>query len=1184
MLLKSLSMYGFKSFADKLHIDFGAGTTAIIGPNGCGKSNVIDAIRWVFGEQKASALRSGNMQDVIFSGTQKRQPLGLAEVTLTIENSKGILPIDYAQVAITRRIHRSGESEYLVNRVPGRLRDIQNLFMDTGIGSSAYTTIENNMINQILSDKAEERRMLFDEAAGIGKYKHRRKESQRQLERTTQDLLRINDKVQEADRQVRMLARHVEKARRYKQYFDDLKSLEVGYENGRFLHLGEQLEQRRQQLEELNTQVELLRGRLSSSETDIEKRELQAMEKEDLLQIASRNVSDAGDKVNDIDRDISVTIERRKALEDKIARFGQEMETLVSQVEEKTHLKLQIEKSSIERETKKEECTQRVVGAHDELAAFDAGVALARGKADMLSQEQIECINNLSDKRNELSNLQANLNNAFERLHQYEREVGTLEARVDEYLESNRKCREQLASSSDAVQRLMQSRETLLARIEKEDKSYQSFVEREKHCEATIDSCKTQLKFLAGLDAAFEGYDAGVKSLLTAQRRGVRGIVADCITVTNPAMTALVEKALGSAVQTVVFETDADIRDAAAYLDSEKAGTACMVSLERMTRVSRTVAQRPAGVGDALRDCVSIAADMTVLADNLLCGAFVVDTANEAMEKALVLDGAGMVLSRDGVLCSSDGTVEAGSAKAENVGLLQRRSQTEELKTKMGRLESELQVLVHDKEICIINRDEAKFALVEVDEKMARSRQMQQEQETSIRHNETEIQNTIGRITEVQKETEQLRERIREHENGIASCDAELGARQSRLSELEEQVGKARERQSTMDIERRQLAEHLKNVELEMHGLTNRINQDRSDIERLGREVGDYTNRRGSLLREQQQASVEMQNLTERVESLKEQLERQKLSREELQKVMDEAREEYNGILNGIDEIRKGNKTVQSELEQQTGRIHEIDIHQTRDEQEQRRIRERIFEAYEIDLVSPNEPLPLIDQEDAEVSENIQVLRERIRRVGQVNMAALEDFDSESARLKDLTRQRDDLQTAVTDLEKAIRKLDKEAREQFIATFELVRQNFANMFLTLFEGGEASLSLEEGVDPLIAPIHINVRPAGKKMRGVQLLSGGERALTAIALLFGLYQVKPSAYCILDELDAPLDDANVGRFVRLVKQFAEKTQFIIVTHNKRTMEAADILYGVTQQEKGVSQIVSVKFDDALLEAA
>lgn len=1182
MVLRSLSVFGFKSFADKTTMQFGEGITAVLGPNGCGKSNVVDAIRWVFGEQKASALRSSVMQDVIFSGSQKRQPLNMAEVTLTIENNRNILPIEYSQVAITRRIYRSGESEYLLNKTPCRLRDIQNLFVDTGVGSTAYTTIENTMIGLILSDKADERRQLFDEAAGIGKYKQRRKESRRQLERTTQDLVRINDMVQEAERQVRILGRHVEKARRYKRYYEDLKALEVGFENGRYRSMSKAVAERRSALQELQTKQELLRGKLGTAENEIEQREMQALEKEEELQQESGRVSEAGERINALDREISVGTERLRALEETAVRLTQEMEDLGRRIEEKSAFRVQIERSMIDRTTKRDECRARLGGAREELEAFDTRIGAARREADRLGQEQIDSLKQVSDSRNELSNLEANLSNCLERADRLAREVHAIESRIAQYSETIDTCRRQLVAVGDANERLLQSREVLLGRIETEDAKYQQLMEREKTCEAQIDACKSQLKFLAGLDASYEGYESGVKALLTAELQGLVGTAADCLNVSDEKTIALIERALGPAVQTVVFNTDSDLESAVGLLQREACGSARMVSLERLNGHSQT---RPAADGARrLRDAVACAPGHESLVEYLLGDLQVVPTSSDAMRLSRSADRRDIFVADDGTASYGDGTVVAGRSSTEEAGILQRKARIEQLRADIERLETEFGSIVHDREICIINRDEAKYALVEVDEKISTGRREQQEQETTIRHLDNEIEVSRTRLEEHQGETKQLQASVAELEARINECRERVAQGRQRQEELEQQVGSAKEVVADLEAKREAIAEHLKNVELEAHGLESRINQDRSDIERLGREVAEYGARKQAILGEQHETATGIEEQTARIASLKEQLASEIENRSRLEQAVAVVREQYNGMLSGIDELRKQVKATQTELEQLSNSSHGLEIAQTRDEQEMRRIRERIWEAHEVDLESPDGEIPLIDEEETTVVQNIQMLKERIKRVGQVNMASLEDFESESERLKQLTTQRDDLQTAVADLEKAIKKLDREARAQFVATFEQVQKNFAEMFTTLFEGGEASLSLEENVDPLEANIHINARPAGKKMRGVQLLSGGERALTAIALLFGLYLVKPSAYCILDELDAPLDDANIGRFVRILKSFAERTQFIVITHNKRTMEAADLLYGVTQQERGVSRIVSVKLADALLQAA
>ncbi|NLG16897.1 MAG: chromosome segregation protein SMC [Fibrobacter sp.] len=1183
MILRKLSIYGFKSFADKIELEFGEGMTAVIGPNGCGKSNVVDAIRWVFGEQKASMLRSSNMADVIFSGTQSRQPLNVAEVTLTIENNKKILPVEYRDVAITRRIYRSGESEYMINKTQCRLRDIHNLFLDTGVGSSAYTTIENTMINSILSDKAEERRILFEEAAGIGKYKHRRKESQRQLEKTRLDLLRINDKVQEADRQVRMLARHVEKAKRYKTYFDDLKSLEVGFENRRYLSLTEAMKARKAQLSELEASRETLRARIGTAESRIEKMQLNALELEKELEIASRNVSEASEKIIKTDRDISVNSERVANLAQNAERMDNDVRSIEGQIEENTNLRAQIEKSIIERETQLQKSVQRVDGATDELGRFDARMQTSREKADQLGRDQIEVINQLGESRNNLGSLKANLNNSFERRERGLRELQSLESRLEEFQEAIRTCNEQLATVDEENRNLLQSREVLLGRIDKEDKRYHSLVEREKHLEAQIASCKSQLKFLAGLESSFEGYQSGVKEIITRKLAGMKGIIADLLSVTDQQLIGLVEKVLGDKVQTVVFEKEEHLRAAVELLGKEKLGMARMVSLERLAEM-KALPVNSSDAGINLTSVLKVAGGCEVVAEKLLSGIIITESAPEAMAAALRDQSKRLFVSRDGVICENDGTVVAGNSRKEKAGILQRKQQIEKLTSDIDSFQKEYSSVVSEKEICIINRDDAKVALIEVDEKLNKGQRQQQEQQTNIKHYENETQNILTRTGALHPELSSIEAGIRDSEEKIAATEAESATLESRRDLLEEQVDIARNEVRDLEEQRRALMEHLKNVELETHGLKNRINQDKADIERLSRDIKSLTERKASKIEEKRNALSEKANLESGLESLNIELENGRQARIEKEGVRDRKREEYNGKLLEIEEVRKESRADQSELDNVSNQVHDAEIKQTRDEQESRRIREKIWEAYEIDLETPPENIPVIEQEDSDVVQNISMLKERIKHVGQVNMAALEDYETESQRLKELTTQRDDLQNAVDDLERAIKKLDKEARVQFVETFEKVKENFTEMFTTLFEGGEAQIALEENVDPLEAPIHINVRPAGKKMRGVQLLSGGERALTAISLLFALYLVKPSAYCILDELDAPLDDANIGRFVKVLRKFAEKTQFIVITHSKRTMEAADLLYGVTQQEKGVSTIVSVKFEEAALQAA
>lgn len=1185
MILRRLVIFGFKSFADKTEFRFADGITAVIGPNGGGKSNVVDAIRWVFGEQRATILRSAHMQDVIFSGTQGRQPLNFAEVTLTISNARGLLPIEYNEVAITRRIYRSGESEYLINRTPSRLKDIHDLFLDTGIASSAYTTIENAMINRILSDKAEDRRSLFEEGAGIGKYKERIRESQRKLDRTKQDLVRINDRAQEKERYVRVLARQVEKAKRYRCYRDDLQALEVGFENRRYCSLTEAMASRRKSLSVLTDSIEKLRSKAATAESGIEKNELDKIEKENAVQIAARDVADVSERIGSLDREVSVSRQSLTYLGENMERLEREIASLESRAAEKQELLSRIERSIIEGSRELEQHTSVVENAVKELAQSEESVRIQRLQADERSEEQLLLVHELGEKQRSLSTSQTNLDNCVERYERVEGDVRVLECRIEEHREAVEACTVLLKSVSESFRNHVQAREVLKDRVEKENDRYHELIEKEKHLEARIDTGKAQRSFLEGLNATFEGYSAGVKALLTENLGGTMGIVADLINVKNSSMVGVIERALGPALQTVVLRTDDDMRKAIDFLRSEKAGIARMVSLERLVSVVGEGETSEAAEAESLLGQVETERDCRVLARHLLRHVYVCESADAALALPAVFGGDTVMVSRDGVVSYANGTVVAGEKKTEQQGLLYRKQEIERLAEEVESLQQELEKVIHDKNLCVINRDEAKQALVEVDEKLNNGRQAQHEQETNIKHYESEIEDIRDRIDGLRAEEVARREDAESHKAAIADAEQGISGITGRRNELESLIQGAREVLADAESGNRKLAEKVRDLELEKHGLVNRIGQNKKSVEHLEGDLQSNAATGQQKIADRNSTTSDIMTTELNIVGLQEKLKRQTAKREKQNEVLAGVREDYNAMLALIDVERHALKSVQAEVGSLAGRKHEVEMEQVRDEEQRRAIRERIYETYEIDLDSPPEDVPMIEREDAEVTENIQVLKERLRRVGEVNMAAIPEFEQEKEELRQLTVQRDDLQTAVDELERAIKKLNREARSRFVETFDLVRKNFTEMFTALFEGGEATLSLEENMDPLEAPIHINARPAGKKMRGVTLLSGGERALTAISLLFALYMVKPSAYCILDELDAPLDDANVDRFVRILHRFSTKTQFIVITHNKRTMEAAGTLYGVTQQEAGVSTVASIQLHEVLaLEAA
>ncbi|MBD3345651.1 MAG: chromosome segregation protein SMC [Chitinivibrionales bacterium] len=1184
MVLRGISIYGFKSFADKIEIEFGEGITAIVGPNGCGKSNVVDAIRWVFGEQKASALRSSSMQDVIFSGTQFRQPLNMAEVTLTIENTRNILPVDYKQVGITRRVFRNGESEYRINKVPCRLRDINNLFLDTGVGSNSYTTIENHMIDAILSDKADERRVLFEEAAGIGKYKKRRKESQRKLEYTRQDLLRINDKVHERSQYVNMLARQVEKAKRYRKYYDELKGLELGFGNRHYSALNELLTNKKSELAELENAYEIQKAETASMESKIEELNVAMAQKEKELQAAAQKVGEANEQIVATDKHISVTEETIKHLKDNAERFENERDSLEQQAQEKTELKVKIEKYVTEGETVIQRHEENLANIQNELAQFDASISSKKENASLLAQEQIEMVNAMAEQRNAMAEIQSKIRNCLDLQERDKKEIYILANREEEYSEHLKEFRKQLEDACEADKNLFQSRQVLVSRIEREDDRYRSLLEREKQLEAQIDSMKSQLEFLQGLDAQLEGYENGVRALLKEEMPGKLGTVADLITISDEKIAGIVERVLSSEIQTVVFKNDSDLRGAVDFLNKEPVGTARMTCLERVQSAS-SFSKPENDSCTTLTGYINTDEEYRGLAEHLFGRYLVVKDLEQALHLAGQNGRNHIYISHEGIVCLGNGTVIAGSSHKEQAGILTRKKRIESLPREIEVCRKEFQRIVSEKETSIITRDEAKVALTEVNAKLSAGQRKQQEYETNIKHYENELANIKDKTRSLQEQLDQTAARITEHEQEIRGAQEKLASLETEKIDTEIRIESSKDQLAGMEEERKAIHDRLVNAQLRLQGDRHKLDQNTMDLKNLGREIENIGKKKQKLLEERQQAEHRDNELSTQVHQLKDDLENRIARRKELQENHANIREEYNAILNQIDELRKQVKTKVHENEGYYGRIADMKNDLTRAEEKMRSIREKVFESYKIDLEYLEEEIPAIDGDDHEIEENITKYKERLGRlVGQVNMSAPEEYEEKNSELQELIKQRDDLQNAVDDLERAIKKLNKEARTKFSETFQQVQENFTKMFTTLFEGGQAFLSIEENIDPLEAPIHINARPPGKKMRGVQLLSGGERALTAISLLFALYMVRPSAYCILDELDAPLDDANVERFVRALRNFTDNTQFIIVTHNKRTMESSDLLYGVTQQEKGVSTVVSVRLEEAYRHAA
>ncbi len=1185
MYISKLKIFGFKSFCDKLEVTFDRGITCVVGPNGCGKTNIVDAIRWVLGEQKTSLMRGDSMSDLIFSGTTRRQPLNMAEVSMVIQNEDGVLPVEYAEVMVTRRVYRSGEGEYRLNKVPCRLKDIQGLFSDTGLGASIYTTIEGKMIDAILSDKADERRVLFEEAAGISKYKKQRVESLRQLERTTQDLVRINDKVEEIGRNLKILERHEQKARKYKEYFEKLKALEISFENHTYTETRKKLGEVETRLSALDSERAGMLAKRDTARTSVEGANLNALQKENALQAAQEKVNQLNQALTTNDRDQSVARERIKSFETSLERIQNETASLDTHIAETEKMRAAIERSRVEHQTQLEAANQELSQKAAQFDAFVQELSARRNEAARLSQEHTAVLDQSTGRQRKVAEVQAQVHHIQDRLRAIEMENAGLEQRLHELEDEAQSAKSLAEAASEESRHLAESRETLLRRIEEQENVYRQVVDKEKGLEAQMLAGKKQLDFLESLNVTYEGYAAGTKAIMEAQSQipGIRGILADKVKIKHPYIRAI-ESFLGQKAQTIIMGNLGEASSAISFLENGNLGRATLLALDRVSEKSfpdlpAEMMNEP-GVLARGSDCVEIEAALMPLIHHLLD--YVVIVQDRPTADALARKWANRriwFVTPEGECHATSGFITGGRTGKTEIGLISRKQQIEKLRTDNVDLTARIADKTKEREACIATRDEARMALIEADEKLNAGRRTLHEQESNLKHLDQRIISIHDRRAKLDEETAFSNARIAELSLQAEQLGQELTQLQGRREAIDQGIAAISRELEGRETERSRLQADLHQKELELAGLRNKIDQQSSDAERLGTELKQAEEEKVRKQEELASCRDGAEEMRQSLVNFRQAMDSLVARRQELEKERDRAREDYNAVLARVDAMRQDEKTCSVELERLQQEFHNLEMEKTRDEERSRRIRERMWEAYEIDLNSPPAELPAAEWKPETVHEEIAMYKERIKRVGQVNMAALEDYESEKKRFEDLAGQRDDLLQAKDSLEKAIKKLDRTAREQFLATFSQVQTNFREVFVSLFEGGEATVTLEPDKDPLEAKIEINARPTGKAMRGVQLLSGGERALTAISLLFALYLTRPSPYCLMDEVDAPLDEANIGRFVGLLKKFSTRTQFIIVTHNKVTMEAADRLYGVTMEERGISRLVSVKFEEA-----
>ena len=1177
MYLKNIEVYGFKSFAQKINFEFHNGITGIVGPNGSGKSNVGDAVRWVLGEQSAKQLRGGNMQDVIFSGTESRKPLSFASVAITLDNSDHKLPVDFNEVTVARRLYRSGESEYLINGSSCRLKDIQEMFYDTGIGKEGYSIIGQGQIDKILSGKPEDRRELFDEAAGIVKFKRRKNTTIKKLEEERQNLVRVTDILSELTKQLGPLEKQSETARIYLAKREELKTLDVNLfllEYEQSVQNLEELEQKlsnaqreldeaqkaydrtKTEYERLEEELETLNERLDSLKEEQQQNALGKQQFEGQMQVLEEQIL-AG-------RQSSEHFKSRLAtLKEELAHRREEQENL-SEEKLTIHEKLKEIRKNLKEEEKEleniasnvEECTSAVEDGKNEIIEILNSRATTKGKAQRFDA----MIEQLDIRKAEVSQRILRLKSEEEVL---ENDRSRYQQAYDEITASIQEGNEECTYLSGEVQKLQTKLQEQSREIEAGQTAY--------HREAS------RLESLRNITERYDGYGNSIRRVMEqkAKEPGIRGVVADIVHVQKDYEVAI-ETALGGSIQNIVTDNEQTAKRMIGFLKQNRYGRATFLPLSNISGrggfTQRDVLKEPGVIGTA-NTLVQADAEYSELVQYLLGRVLVVDNIDHAIAIGKKYRHSLRMVTIEGESLSPGGSMTGGAFR-NNSNLLGRRREIEELEKNVALRKKELETTQRS---ILKNREQRNKLRDTINELQQKLRGQYIEQNTAkmnleqLQEKAQEIQKNYRQIDRDQDELRHQASEIREDHKNIAK---ELEDSQKDEKELETFIETKQAELDEWKAEETAKQKKLEQIRLDSSALEQQEHFLQENLSRLQSEIEAFERESEDLLTSLAQSGDEItrkeggiQDLKKAIEDCRKKDEQLLVQRQKCEAEKEERTESHKAFFEKRDRLSEKTTLLDKECFRLRSQAEKVE------EQREGRI-SYMWEEYEI---TPNNALSYKKEElddFQEIKKDVARIKEEIRRLGSVNVNAIEDYKELLERHTFLTTQYTDLVKAEETLENIIQELDEGMRKQFAEKFQDIQREFDKAFKELFGGGKGTLELAEGEDILEAGIRIISQPPGKKLQNMMQLSGGEKALTAIALLFAIQNLKPSPFCLLDEIEAALDDSNVGRFASYLQKLTKNTQFIIITHRRGTMNAADRLYGITMQEKGISTLVSV----------
>ena len=1179
MYLKRLELQGFKSFADKTILEFKPGITSVIGPNGSGKSNISDSIRWVLGEQSIKSLRGAKSEDIIFAGTQNRKSLGFAEASIVIDNSDGKLPIEYSEVTVTRKIYRSGETGYYINKVPCRLKDILELFMDTGIGKDGYSIIGQGKIDEILSNKSEDRRHIFEEAAGIVKYRVRKAESEKKLEQTKLNLLRINDIISEIESNIDPLKMQAEKAKQFLDLREELKNIEVGL----FLY---NIESYKEKLEQIVKDIEIMENH---KQEEVEKQEKLQKNKDD-LKIAIDNLTskieevqnlgfESSNKIEKINSEISISKERiinNNQNEERIKNEIKECEERIEELEEEKKQKVEKKDSLFSNKEKFEkeldEKQEELKKIMEKMSTKELEIEGKKQLLEKYTDEKYEKSSNINAQDVNYQNIQKRQNNLKLEISE-----------VISELDGQRDTKQELSSKFFEIEN---KRSKLVNEIEEVSKQKQECENKINEFDISINKIvdemrmkKSRLNFLIETEKEKEGYVKSVKSILIAcdrdlnLKKGMHGVLANLISV-DKKYEAAIEMCLGASLQNIVTENEQDAKKLVEYLRKNNLGRASFLPITTVKgKKIDKIKSKTNGVIGIASDLINTDKKYRQIVESLLGRTVIVDDMDTAINLAKQNSYSFRIVTLKGDVINPSGAIQGGSVQTKTVNILGRSKEIEELKNNINLLDEKVKALQEDK----VKYQESVSSVIEKAKEFEKSLQ--------------EIDITYA--TEKQK---------------ILAIEEKIDSSQIRLSKLKQESKKIEEQKIEIQNNKEEEKRKIEEIELEVQKLNEVIqefaslNKDNQkyvddlnfDITNLKISVSSFDESGTSIDEMILRINQDIENNKKSIENKNNELNVKNEENKELNNKITELNNEVIEIKNLVansstkveelkasrlknnEELAKIEKDISSQfdvIEDLKEHCVKIDVKKTKLEQDLEQVINTLWEEYEItpnnagDYKKPDNVLTTQKQ--------VNTLRNNIKDLGSINIDAIEEYKKTKERYDFMCEQRLDLDVTAGKLRKIIYDMTETMKNQFSEKFKQINKNFSEVFVELFGGGKAELILNDEDNILECGIDIKVQPPGKKLQNMMLLSGGEKAFTAIALLFAILKINPAPFCILDEIEAALDDVNVYRYAEYLKKFSNDTQFLVITHRKGTMEAADTVYGITMEENGISKLLSMK---------